>query len=40
MQASLAAIARWQGKTPLSEKYVGSKDFEGWQAATQKTKAS
>lgn len=40
LQVSLAAFARWQGKTPLLEKYIGKNNFEQWQVAMKQNKKS
>jgi len=35
-----AAVARWQGKTAVLEKYVGKKDYQKWLQVHWKVKAS
>lgn len=39
MQGLLAAVARWQGKLPVLEKYVGKEDFDMWLQSQRKLKA-
>lgn len=39
-QGALAALARWQGKVPVLEKYVGKENFEKWAKVEGKVKSN
>jgi len=40
LQGLLAAVARWQGKSAILERYVGKKDYQKWLHVQRKAKAS
>ena len=40
LQGMLAAVARWQGKTAVIEKYVGQRDYQDWLQVQGRMKTS